>query len=191
MQQQTRQSIEDYPLQDGQGAWQTCLHQLVLGYLVHHGYCNTALTFASSTSQTIQEDTASIKNRQSKPFILLAYSQQCNLLGIQACLLSGRVSEALHLVRLAYPGLLEANKELLFKLKCRQFVEMIGGCDKIIIETPRLSCHSELGSSSDGTPPRDVATPPSPHNESSSSVFDNGEVFYTVITITLMHNNNK
>ena len=66
MQQQTRQSIEDSPLGMGQGAWQSCLHQLVLGYLIHHGYCNTALTFASSTSQTIHEDIASIRNRQSK-----------------------------------------------------------------------------------------------------------------------------
>lgn len=102
-------------------------------------------------------------------------------------MLRGHVSEALKLVRLAYPMLLDNNKELLFKLKCRQFVEMIGGYDKISTDVPRLSCTSELGNSSDGgTPPpasRDVATPSShnplsPHtNESSGgSVFDNGEV---------------
>ena len=66
MQAQTRQSIEDYPLQVGQGAWQSCLHKLVLGYLVHHGYCNTAAVFASTTSQTLEEDWVSIRNRQSK-----------------------------------------------------------------------------------------------------------------------------
>ena len=87
------------------------------------------------------------------------------------------MSKAIQLVRLAYPGLLEANKELLFKLKCRQFVETIGGYDKIATEMPRLSCHSELGSSSDGTPPRDLITPPSLHNnDASNSVFENGEV---------------
>lgn len=64
-----RKSIEDFSVQDGQGAWQSCLHQLVLGYLVHHGYCNTALTLASTTSQPIREDIASIKNRQSKVVI--------------------------------------------------------------------------------------------------------------------------
>ncbi len=83
----------------------------------------------------------------------------------------GRVSEAMRLVRVAYPGLLEKNKELLFKLKCRQFVEIISGHDNLTEEVPRLSCHSELGSSSTGT------SPPSPHNnDSNSSVFDNGEV---------------
>ncbi len=66
MQQQVRQSIEDFPLREGQGAWQSSLHQLVLGYLVHHGYADTALTFASSTMHSIKEDTASIRNRQSK-----------------------------------------------------------------------------------------------------------------------------
>lgn len=28
-----------------------------------------------------------------------------------------------------YPGLLESNQNLLFMLKCRQFVEMVNGCD--------------------------------------------------------------
>lgn len=92
------------------------------------------------------------------------------------------MSEALKLVRLAYPALLDTNKELLFKLKCRQFVEMIGGYDDIRLHAPRLSCNSELGSSSEGTPARDIttplsrdlATPSSPHP--SENNFDNGEV---------------
>lgn len=29
----------------------------------------------------------------------------------------------------SYPGLLESNQNLLFMLKCRQFVEMVNGCD--------------------------------------------------------------
>lgn len=108
------------------------------------------------------------------------------LIGIQDCVLRGKVSEALKLVRIAYPGILDKNKQLLFKLKCRQFVEMIGGCDKMV-ETINLSCSSELGSSSNGTPPpRDVTTSPShdqppslsPHSTDSAAgnVFDNGEV---------------
>ena len=107
--------------------------------------------------------------------------------GIQDCVLRGQISEALKLVRRAYPGILDSNKQLLFKLKCRQFVEMIGGCDRIVMETVSLSCSSELGSSTDGTPPPgDVATPPSrgpsvsPNaNDSAGSVFDNGEVSVT------------
>ena len=97
------------------------------------------------------------------------------VLGIQACIIRGRVSEALKLVRVAYPGLLHANKQLLFQLKCRQFVEMIGGYDKITTDLPRLSCNSELGNSSDGTttpPSCDLDIPSSPANESNGSVFE-------------------
>ncbi len=110
------------------------------------------------------------------------------------------MSAALTLVRTAYPGMLDSNQPLLFKLKCRQFVEMIGGYDEISVATLRLSCTSELGSSTDGTPPpRDVATPPShdpgpplsPQNnetsETSGSVFDSGEVGCITIYRRLNH----
>ena len=39
---------------------------MVSSYLVHHGYCATATAFARMTETTIQEEQASIKNRQSK-----------------------------------------------------------------------------------------------------------------------------
>lgn len=39
---------------------------MVSSYLVHHGYCATATAFARMTETPIQEEQASIKNRQSK-----------------------------------------------------------------------------------------------------------------------------
>jgi hypothetical protein len=39
---------------------------MVSSYLVHHGYCSTATAFARMTETPIQEEQASIKNRQSK-----------------------------------------------------------------------------------------------------------------------------
>ena len=59
------------------------------------------------------------------------------------------------MVEESYPGLLSSNPELLFKLKCRQFVEMIGGYDRgdvVVSLEPRLSCHSELSSSGPASP---------------------------------------
>lgn len=85
------------------------------------------------------------------------------------------------MVRIAYPRLLDTNMALLFKLKCRQFVEMIGGYDQIVVDGFRLSCSSELGICCEGTPPLashppcDFDLPMSPH-ESSRGVFDNGVV---------------
>lgn len=39
------------------------------------------------------------------------------------------MSQAIENTLRAYPGLLENNKNLLFALKCRQFIEMINGAD--------------------------------------------------------------
>lgn len=39
--------------------------RVVLSYLVHHGYSKTAQVFAASTGQGLEEDTVSIRSRQS------------------------------------------------------------------------------------------------------------------------------
>jgi hypothetical protein len=41
---------------------------MVSTYLVHHGYCATAESFAHGTGQVFDEEITSIKNRQSKWF---------------------------------------------------------------------------------------------------------------------------
>lgn len=41
----------------------------------------------------------------------------------------GRVGQAIEQTTRAYPGLLESNQNLMFMLKCRQFVEMVNGSD--------------------------------------------------------------
>jgi len=91
-------------------------------------------------------------------------------------MLKGRISEAVRLVRTNYPGLLENSPELLFRIKCRQFVEMIAGYDTTDLlapshPEPRLSCHSELSSSSG-----DAESPPPPTSPAPSFVGANGEV---------------
>ncbi|CAB4014161.1 Ran-binding 9 [Paramuricea clavata] len=92
---------------------QAAMQRLVSTYLVHHGYSATAEVFAQTTGQPISEDLASIKNRQR----------------IQKLVLAGRVGEAIEMTQKLYPGLLERNQNLLFLLKCRQFVEMVSGHD--------------------------------------------------------------
>lgn len=43
--------------------------------------------------------------------------------------MSGRMGLAIEHTLRSYPGLLENNQNLLFMLKCRQFVEMVNGSD--------------------------------------------------------------
>ncbi|KAH8394752.1 hypothetical protein KR222_004059, partial [Zaprionus bogoriensis] len=89
------------------------MNRLVSTYLVHHGYCKTAEAFNGYTQQPFDEDLDSIKTRQK----------------IIKLIQTGKMSQAIENTVRAYPGLLEKNKNLLFALKCRQFIEMINGAD--------------------------------------------------------------
>lgn len=126
----TRLTIERFPVVDKQGEWQTTLHRIVQTYLVHHGYCSAAEAFARSTGQAFTEDVKSIKNRQR----------------IQKLVLRGRMGEAIEKTQSLYPGLLEQNPNLLFMLKCRQFVEMVNGTDSEV--RPSKSPRSQSSSPS-------------------------------------------
>ncbi|XP_063905361.1 ran-binding protein 9 isoform X3 [Zophobas morio] len=118
----TRMEINDFPVPESHGEWQAILNKMVSTYLVHHGYCNTAEAFAHITEQPFNEDIVSIKNRQK----------------ILKLVLAGRMGEAIERTSRLYPGLLENNQNLLFMLKCRQFVEMVNGSDVEI-------CHRKSG----------------------------------------------
>ncbi|XP_067652546.1 ran-binding protein 9-like [Haliotis asinina] len=128
-------TISRFPVSDRRGEWSAALHRIVSTYLVHHGYCSTAEAFTKSTNQPIDEDLASIKNRQR----------------IQKLVLAGRMGEAIDATQQLYPGLLERNPNLLFTLKCRQFIEMVNGTDSEVrgaaIRSPK-SRHSSGSSRS-------------------------------------------
>ncbi|CAG9864238.1 unnamed protein product [Phyllotreta striolata] len=131
----TRIEINDYPVPESQGEWQAILNKMVSTYLVHHGYCNTAEAFAHITEQPFNEDIGSIKNRQK----------------ILKLVLAGRMGEAIDKTSRLYPGLLENNQNLLFMLKCRQFVEMVNGSD---IEICRKK---SIGGYSPNSPPLETS----------------------------------
>ncbi|XP_076652591.1 ran-binding protein M isoform X2 [Halictus rubicundus] len=125
----TRLQIINYPTPD-HGQWQAVLHKMVSTYLVHHGYCATAEAFANSTGQVLEEDFNSIKNRQR----------------ILKLVLAGRMGEAIELTSRLYPGLLERDTNLLFALKCRQFVEMVNGSDSEVCQNSNINQTSVIQS---------------------------------------------
>ncbi|XP_045191897.1 ran-binding protein 9-like [Mercenaria mercenaria] len=134
----TRLTIERFPVNDKKGEWQTALQSIVSTYLVHHGYCATAEAFAKSTGQKIDEEIASIKNRQR----------------ISKLVLAGRMGEAIETTQQLYPGLLERNSNLLFMLKCRQFIEMVNGSDSEVRGAALRSPRSQHGGSNRSSPSR-------------------------------------
>lgn len=109
----TKLTIERFPVPDRRGEFQQALNKIVSTYLVHHGYCSAAEAFCKSTNQPVAENIESIRNRQR----------------IQKLVLAGRMGEAIETTTNLYPKLLEAKPDLLFMLKCRQFVEMVNGTD--------------------------------------------------------------
>ncbi|KAL8570489.1 Ran-binding protein 10 [Nucella lapillus] len=136
----TKLNIERFPVSDRRGEWQEILQKLVSTYLVHHGYCATAESFCRATTQDIEEELSSIKHRQR----------------IQKLVLDGRMGEAIEFTQQLYPGLLERDQNLLFMLKCRQFVEMVNGADSEVrrsnSRSPR-SCHGGGGNGSSRSSP--------------------------------------
>ena len=97
----TQSVIEELSWPRKQGEEQAVLHNMVATYLVHHGYSQTAESFARSAGQEISEELASMRNRQH----------------IQRLVLAGRLGEAIATVEQLYPGLLALNQDLHFKLK--------------------------------------------------------------------------
>ncbi|NXP50574.1 RBP10 protein, partial [Heliornis fulica] len=144
-------TIKRFPIGDRLGEWQAMLQNMVSSYLVHHGYCSTATTFARVTDTAIQEEQTSIKNRQR----------------IQKLVLAGRVGEAIEATQQLYPGLLEHNPNLLFMLKCRQFVEMVNGTDS------EVRCFSARSPRSQDSYPGSPSLSPR-HGSSNSHVHSTG-----------------
>lgn len=122
-----------------------CIYRLVSTYLVHHGYSATAESFAKGTEQKLNEDVSSIKTRQSRfQFRLKIVNIRqhsltfcCLILfpEILRLVMSGRMGLAIEHTLRSYPGLLENNPNLMFMLKCRQFVEMVNGADFEVQQT--------------------------------------------------------
>lgn len=108
---------------------------MVSSYLVHHGYSSTAESFAKATEQTMNEEISSIKTRQSMVWkawfndLAIQHVQNYFVSEILKLVMSGRMGLAIEHTLRSYPGLLENNQNLLFMLKCRQFVEMVNGSD--------------------------------------------------------------
>ncbi|XP_073992748.1 ran-binding protein 9-like [Rhodnius prolixus] len=98
-----KQSIENFPFNDSNKA-----NKLILSYLTHHGYTNSAMAFAESTKQITNEDFQSMNNRKN----------------IMKLIREGKIDAAIQLTNKYYPNLLEKNKDLHFRLLCRQFVEL-------------------------------------------------------------------
>ncbi|CAF1591781.1 unnamed protein product, partial [Adineta ricciae] len=101
---------------------QTQLRRIVSTYLVHYGYCATAEQFNKNAESVYADELNSMRNRQL----------------IQHLILEGRTTDAISKTKELFPTLLN-DKNLLFLLKVRQFIEMINGTESEICKTESSS----------------------------------------------------
>ncbi|KAF4623284.1 hypothetical protein D9613_002023 [Agrocybe pediades] len=109
------------------------LNQLILSYLVHHGYAQTAKAFSkrqkdrtasselldNSSSSKVKLDAAEAKVGTMEDDI----ESRTNIVN---AILEGQIDSAIDTLQVKFPEVLEADNHLIFfKLRCRKFVELI------------------------------------------------------------------
>jgi len=126
------------------------LNELVLQYLVHHGYSETAQTFYKNAFA--KNDKTIKQNEENK-------MEECDVVGagglsgiaknneiidmeslknrqrIKDFVLKGDIDSAIDLTNRLYPTVLENNDILLFNLRCRKFIEMIRKNEELDMDT--------------------------------------------------------
>ena len=153
----TQGLVEELSWPRKQGEEQAVLHHMVLSYLVHHGYSQTAEGFARCVGQEISEELSSMRNRQH----------------IQKLVLAGKIGEAISTVDQLYPSLLALNQDLHFRLKVRQFIEMVSGADSLDTDNDTSTSSANSSSIMDT---EDTDNSPAAVNGSSSNNTSNGNI---------------
>lgn len=105
-------TISKYPISNFND-WQTKVHKLIQTWLIHNSYPKTAEAFSKLANIDFNENMQRMEQR----------------FKIQQYVLEGKISDAIRLTNYLCPLLFENNPNLLFTLKCRQFVELVDGSE--------------------------------------------------------------
>lgn len=100
------------------------IQQLVLQFLQHDGYVETARAFAGE----IQTEKQALNLDPSKVVQGISITDDedaNNRQRIRRAVLEGDIDQALKLTKFYYPRVLEKNEEVYFRLRCRKFVELV------------------------------------------------------------------
>jgi len=124
------------------------LNELVLQYLVHHGYSETAQTFYNNAFA--KNDKAIKQNEEMEEYDVvgagglsgiakdnevLDMENLKNRQRIKEYVMKGDIDSAIDLTNRLYPTVLENNNILLFNLRCRKFIEMIRKNEELDMDT--------------------------------------------------------
>jgi len=130
------------------------LNELVLQYLVHHGYSETAQTFYNNAfgkgDKTIKQSeenkmeecdvvgAGGLSGIATKSDEIIDMESLKNRQRIKNFILKGDIDSAIDLTNRLYPTVLENNDILLFNLRCRKFLEMIRKNEELDMDTDTI-----------------------------------------------------
>ncbi|KAI8391650.1 uncharacterized protein BYT42DRAFT_202909 [Radiomyces spectabilis] len=123
----------------------TMLDQLVLTYLIHHGYTDTAKSLVANAqyaatkhlplSYTGDAETDDVREREKEE------SDMQKRQAIRAAVITGDVDLAMELTERYFPGVLDGDtvdQDISLDLKCHKFIEMIRECNEQEVQRGRL-----------------------------------------------------
>ncbi|KAL1990405.1 hypothetical protein VTN49DRAFT_6244 [Thermomyces lanuginosus] len=102
----------------------TLMQELIAQFLAQDGYPESARAFA----EEVRQEANTLKKEE--PSLLRRYEpaddvDSTNRQKIRAAILEGDIDKALKYTNAFYPNVLQDNPHILFKLRCRKFLEMI------------------------------------------------------------------
>ncbi|GAB5587617.1 hypothetical protein Unana1_02517 [Umbelopsis nana] len=105
------------------------LHDIILSYMTHLGFSNSAKTFAKDVSQSRLTDSMVLDNDMPMNTdvleLLPGETDMHQRQEIRYALMAGDVDKAINLCEDHYPSVLDDNDVLLFKLECHKFIELM------------------------------------------------------------------
>ncbi|KAG0284746.1 hypothetical protein BGZ96_010904 [Linnemannia gamsii] len=101
------------------------LSKLVLSYMIHHGYSESARQFASDLAPQSSNQKGHGTHGSSEFDCASMVQDTERRKEIRKTILSGDIDRALIMLEESYPGITTSNEDMLLQLRCRKFVEMV------------------------------------------------------------------
>ncbi|CAG8636331.1 8409_t:CDS:10, partial [Funneliformis caledonium] len=105
------------------------VHQLILSYLVHHGYSETAKAFSTDAVQLTQNDSNEMEGVESENPFLDLDKDIINRQRIRDAVLNGDIDCAIKLTNEFYPSVLPSNDDIYFRLRCHEYTDAMEAMD--------------------------------------------------------------
>ncbi|KAF9134992.1 hypothetical protein BGW39_005084 [Mortierella sp. 14UC] len=101
------------------------LSKLVLSYMIHHGYSESARQFASDLAphSPNRKGHGTLGSNEFDCASMVRDTERRK--EIRRTILSGDIDRAMAMLEESYPGIITNNEDMLLQLRCRKFVEMV------------------------------------------------------------------